>query len=149
MFTDLITKLCRPYSAIIYIIVHFFKIYNGIFQVFLQLYRLFTKNPPTKADGFHISLNVEYVCPLFFCNHQQFIGGAVQQQAHGLDVFIADRLGFVVDHLAEILVAYTQLLVEPVFCLSILFRLESSSSPRSCMKTLACLPLVIFVDLSL
>ena len=59
---------------------------------------------------------------LIFSNDQQVIGRTVEQQTHGLDIFVLDGFRFVVDHFVEILIAHTQLLVEPVFRLTLFFQ---------------------------
>ena len=50
----------------------------------------------------------------FFRDQKQFIGRNIQQQAHSLYILIPDGLGLVIDHLAKILIAHSQLLIQPV-----------------------------------
>jgi len=58
----------------------------------------------------------------FFGDFEKLIRGAMQQQAQRLNVFIADRAGFIVDHFVEILIAHAKLFVEPIFCFSIFLK---------------------------
>ena len=56
---------------------------------------------------------------LIFGEAEEVVGGAFEDLAEGFDIFVADGFGLVVDHATEILIAHPQLVVEPVFRLSL------------------------------
>ena len=61
-------------------------------------------------------------CDFLFRYFKQIVRRTVQNLAQSFHVFVPDRLGLIVHHSVEILVAHPKLMIQPVFCLSLLLQ---------------------------
>ena len=73
------------------------------------------------ADGLELFAR-RMACDFLFRYFKQIVRRTVQNLAESFHVFVPDRLGLIVHHSVEILVAHPKLMIQPVFCLSLLLQ---------------------------